>query len=561
MEKTSFSKKSSDTLAQGTSPVNKGNTASEGEPHHGKTKKHLVKAAGIMSLMTLLSRVLGLVRDVVSANRYGTSWQWDSFIYAFMLPNFFRRLVGEGGLSSAFIPVYSEIQHQKGDQEAFYFTNIVGSIIAGSLAVIVGVIGILLTIALQFDFLPPRIVLTVDLLRYFFPYLWFMSIFALGMSILNCNKKFFAPSIGPVVLDIFWIVGVVWVAPKMGSVPENQLRALAWVVLLSGLAQVLMLIPPVLKTGMRFQWAWKPKYEGFQKTINLILPAILGFTIVQVNMLVDMTIGMMAGPGANSALWYGARIMQFPLGMFTIAMGTALLPTLSQQIAAKHYESASKTLSFVLRSVCLIILPCMFGLIILREPVVKMLFERGEFDAVSTARTASVLMYYCVGLWFFSGEKIMAAAFYASQDTRTPVKLGIISMIINIVLNLILMQFMKESGLALATSIASMVEFVLMVYLYHKKVFKFPFGEVLHSFVRILGASIAMGVVAAGSYHLLRNHVFTASDFHHLALAVFSSITAGAAAYLIFCFIFRVPEIREARDWLMKRKRNSPVKP
>ncbi len=513
-----------------------------------------------MSLMTLMSRVLGLIRDVVSANRYGTSWQWDSFIYAFMLPNFFRRLVGEGGLSSAFIPVYSEIQHQKGDQEAFDFANIVGSMIAGGLAVLVGILGVLLTVALQFHFLSEKMTLTIDLLRYFFPYLWFMSMFALGMSILNCNKKFFAPSIGPVILDIFWIVGVVWIAPRMSAVPEKQLQALAWVILISGLVQALMLVPPILKTGMKIKWVWKPKHEGLKKTVDLILPSILGFTIVQVNMLVDMTIGMLAGPGANSALWYGARIMQFPLGMFTIAMGTALLPTLSQQIAAKQFDSANKTLSFVLRSICLIILPCMVGLIVLREPIVQMLFQRGEFDAVSTARTASVLMFYTLGLWFFSGEKIMATAFYASQDTRTPVKLGIISLLTNVALNLILMRPMRESGLALATSLASMGEFALLVYFYNKKVTKFPLAEVLHSFYRIFFASIAMGFTAAGSFYFLRK-IFSGSDFHHLAPAVFGSISIGALSYLGFCFLFHVPELKEAVSWLGRRKKSAPAQP
>lgn len=522
---------------------------------HKDTKKHLVKAAGIVGLMTFLSRVLGMTRDIFTAGRFGTSWQWDSFLYAFMLPNFFRRLVGEGALSSAFIPVYSEILNQKGKEAAFRFANILSTMLAMGLVVFLIIVEIILHFLWKADFLSARLHLTVDLLRIFFPYLFFISLFALGMGILNCHKHFFTPSLGPIILDIVWIVGVIWIVPMISHVPALQLRWLAALLLFSGILQFAVDVPPLYKMGFRYTYIWDVAHEGLKKTYSLLLPAIMGFAIVQLNILLDMFCGYFAGPGANSSLWYGTRLMQFPLGVFGIAMGTVLLPTLSGQVARKEMNEAKKTLSFALRSICLILLPCTVGLIALRFPIVKLLFQRGEFDAVSTARTASVLLFYSIALFSYAGEKLVAAGFFAAQDTHTPVRMGIVSLVINGVLNLLLIKSMAESGLALATAIASIIEFVLLMYYYQKKISALPIREIVGSFLKITAASLAMGIVCWISLSFFQAK-FTGDHTIERLIHVFAPIAISITAFVGFCFLFRVHEVHEAVAFIKNRKKS-----
>ncbi|HLD49710.1 MAG TPA: lipid II flippase MurJ, partial [bacterium] len=288
---------------------------------------------------------------------------------------------------------------------------------------------------------------------------------------------------------------------------------------------------------------------------------IMGFSIVQLNLLVDTACAYFIGPGANSALWYGTRLMQFPLGVFGIAMGTALLPMIANQVARKEMEAAKHTLSFALRAVALILFPCAVGLMVLRVPIVQLLFERGHFDAISTARTASVLFYYSIGLFAYSGEKIVAAGFFAIQDTRTPVIMGIVSLVINAILNVILMPFMKESGLALATSIASIAEFIFLMVIYNRRISPLPLTRITRSVVKILAASAAMGIFCIFVFREF-SVFFPGSGARAMLIRVFGSISISALAYGGFCLLFRVSEIREAWEWMLKRRKTIPaVKP
>ncbi len=561
MKNSSFFGKSSDNVAQAGQAVNQEAPAvpavEGGSEHPHSSKKQLVKAAGVVGFMTLISRVLGMTRDIFTAGRFGTSWQWDAFLYAFMLPNFFRRLVGEGSLSSAFIPVYSETLQKHGKEAAFRFANVLSTLLASGLVVFLLAVEVVLHFLWKADFLDARLHLTVDLLRIFFPYLFFISLFALAMGILNCHKHFFTPALGPIILDLAWIAGVVWIVPHASQIPHIQLRWLAFILLVSGALQFAVDIPPLYKMGFRFRIIWDFAHEGLKKTGRMLIPAILGFAIVQLNMLVDMICAYFAGPGANSSLWYGTRLMQFPLGVFGIAMGTALLPALSHQVARKEIEESKKTLSFALRSMALILLPCMVGLIALRTPIIAMLFERGEFDAVSTARTASVLLFYSIGLYAFAAEKLVAAGFFAAQDTRTPVRMGAASLILNIFFNILLIKPMKESGLALATSLASVAEFVLLVYFYRRQVSDLPMKEINRAISKVLMASLAMGAVAWGSLAVLQR-LIPGNHTHELMIHVFGSMAVSVAAYFAFCFIFRVHEMSEALAYIKNRKKRTP---
>lgn len=518
------------------------------------TKKHLVKASGIMGLMTLSSRILGMIRDILSAKAFGTTWQWDAFVFAFMMPNFLRRVVAEGALTSAFIPIYSELLEKENQERAFRFGNLVITLLGTVILGLILILQVIFQFLLASKTLPENAHFTVDLLRFMFPYLWFICMYAVGMGILNCHRRFFVGSLGPVILDLVWIAGVLWLVPLAGDLPQNQLRVLSWAVLFSGLIQVGAEIPSLKKMGFHYKWTWDLKDPAIQKAWKLILPTMMTFGIVQINLFVDQVLGMTLGSGANSSLWYGSRLMQFPLGVFGIAMGTALLPTLSRQIAAGKTEEAKQSMSFALRSIFLIILPCSVGMIVMSRPIVQLLFERGEFDAASTARTAWVVVFYCIGLFAYAGQKIILAGFYAAQDTKTPVKIGIFDVFLDFTLNITLMQFMRESGLAFATSIAAIVEFYLLIWFYEKKVSIFPHAEVWKSFIRISAASLLMGCMCWFLYEAL-GAVWPSTHLMHQLLRTGVSITLSIFVYLGFCFLFRVHELREAFLWIKNRKK------
>lgn len=517
-------------------------------------KRQLVKAAAVVAVMTLIGRILGLIRDIVSAKTFGTRWQWDAFLYAFMLPNLFRRVVGEGGLTSAFIPVYNEISEKQGKAEAFRFANITITFLACLLLIFILTVEGLLTLLIQIGFQSEMLMLTLELSRILFPYLLFLSLYAIGMGILNSHRHFWIPSLGSAVLDLIWIAAVLWVPVGLAQDYLGRIRWLSYALLVAGMFHVIMEIPPLWKIGFRFQWIWNTGYEGLKKVWRLLLPVALSFAVVQINISVDMTLGMIIGPGANSSLWYGNRLMQFPLGIFALAMGTALLPMLAQQIARGEKDASRRTLSFALRGIFFIILPSTVGLIVLRVPIIQMLFERGEFDAVSTARSAAVLLGYTVGLFAFAGQKIMNSGYYAAHDSRTPMKTAMVSLVSNMMLSLILMVPLKEMGLAVATSISGIIQFGQLVYYYPKKVGEFPFREVMASFVRIMLASLVMGVVCYDSWVLLK-WCFPDTSTKIQIIQVLGSMLIAILAYAGLCFIFHVPEMKEAWEWFRKRKK------
>ncbi|HOW59008.1 MAG TPA: murein biosynthesis integral membrane protein MurJ [Candidatus Omnitrophota bacterium] len=551
---TPLSEKSGDNVTRRATPVNE--VPRPDTAGHRPGKKHLVKAAAVVGLMTLIGRILGLIRDIVSAKAFGTRWQWDAFLYAFMLPNLFRRIAGEGGLTSAFIPVYNEIAEKQSRAEAFRFANITMVFLTCVLLMFILAVEGLLTLLLKIGFQSEMLMLTLDLSRILFPYLLFLSLYALGMGVLNSHRHFWVPALGSAVLDLIWIGAVLWVPAWIGEDYIGRIRWLSYALLLTGVVHVVMEIPPLLRIGFKFQWIWNTGYEGLRKVWRLLLPVVLSFAVVQINITVDMTLGMIIGPGANSSLWYGNRLMQFPLGIFALAMGTALLPMLSQQIARGEKEASRKTLSFALRSIFFIIVPSSVGLVVLRAPIMRMLFERGEFDAVSTARSAAVLLGYTVGLFAFAGQKIMSSGYYAAHDSKTPMKLAVIALLSNIVLNLIFMVPFKEAGLALATSISGIIQFGQLIYFYPKKVGEFPFREVAVSLMRILLASLVMGIFCHFTWVFLKSH-WPGTGTKLQLIQVLGSISVAVFSYVGLCFICHVPEVKEAYAWFIKKNKQT----
>ena len=522
-------------------------------------KSKLLKAAGIIGGLTLVSRILGMIRDIVSAKSFGTTWQWDALIYAFMLPNFMRRLVGEGAVTSAFIPVYAEIKEKQGEAAAFQFGKVIFTLLFWGLVFFLGLLEMVLIFLLKGTLLSPQLTLLCRLLQVLFPYLLFIALSALAMGIQNCHGRFFTANLGPLLLDIVWIAGVLWISPWAGPRAEDRISLLALCLLVSGALQLGVQIPSLLRLGFSPRFLFDYLHPGVRRVAKLLLPAILGFAVMQINILVDMTMGLAVGPGANSSLWYGNRLMQFPLGVFAIAMGTAVLPAVSQHTARQEIEEVKKTLSFALRVIFFIILPATAGLIALRTPIVRLLFERGEFNAVSTARTSFVLLCYTIGLFAYSGQKIIVTGFYSLQDTRTPMKVAVISLLLNIFLNLVLMGPLKEGGLALATSISGIFNFVCLALLFQKRISGFPFREILISSARILAASLAIGWFSWQAFQGISQGVGGGMTFRLLA-GVFGSIGISLPVYAGICFVLRAPEIHDLIQWVRSPRQREVTK-
>ncbi|MFH1384989.1 MAG: murein biosynthesis integral membrane protein MurJ [Candidatus Omnitrophota bacterium] len=477
-------------------------------PQHEHTKKTLVKAAGVVSASTLLSRMSGLVRDVISAHFFGVSRVWDAFVYAFMIPNLLRRLIGEGALSSAFIPVYTQILNQKGKKEAERVANIVFSLLVTVLGGFLFCTHWIIKILLHYVTFSDKVTLALNLLLILFPYIFFLSLVALFMGISHCHKRFFIPSLTPLLLNIVWIGTIILFCSRGDTSPQEKITILAWGVLVAGFAQLVVNGIPLVRSGFSLRYIFDFKHPALVHVLHLMIPAALGFSITQLNIFVDLNLAFLLGDGANSALWYGNRLMQFPLGVFGIAMGTALLPTISHHVAKNNIDGLKSTLSFSLRSVFLIVIPASVGLIVLREPIVRLLFERGAFDSVATQRTAMTLLCYCLGLFAYSGIKLVVSAFYSLQDAKTPVKIGLVCMVLNLIGNIIFMQFLREAGLALATALSSTVNFILLIVLLRKKIGSFEGSRILSLFVRALGISVLMGITTHFFFIAYVPHIF-----------------------------------------------------
>lgn len=420
--------------------------------------------------MTLLSRVFGLLRDITLATFFGASGGTDAFLVAFKIPNFMRRLFGEGAFSLAFVPVFSEYR-EKHDKAALKdLVNHVAGTLGGFLLVL-SILGMVFAPALVYLFAPGftsntgQLQLTADLLRITFPYIFFIALVAFSGGILNSYHQFAIPAFTPVLLNICLIASAFFLAPYF----DEPLMALAWGVAIAGITQLLLQFPALLKLGLMPMPKIKRGHEGVKKIAILMIPAIFGSSVAQINLLLDTVIASFLVTGSVTWLYYSDRLLEFPLGVLGIAIATVILPTLSQQHARASTEQFNQTLNWALRLVALITIPACAGLFILAGPILASLFEYGKFSAHDTYFSSLSLMAYMLGLPALIVIKILAPGFYARQDTRTPVRIGIIAMVCNMFLNilfvvpLVFMDYQAPHvGLALATSLSAYINAMLL---------------------------------------------------------------------------------------------------
>lgn len=425
--------------------------------------RRLLKSTGVVSIMTFLSRIFGLIRDMVFATMFGATDKMDVFIVAFRIPNFLRRLFAEGGFSQAFVPILSEYKTQREQDDVKALVDQTAATLGGIL-IIVSVIGVLAAPALIWLFapgfhnMPEKQALAGEMLRITFPYIFFISLTAFAGSVLNAYKQFAIPAFTPVLLNLSLISCALWLAPKM---PE-PIIALAVGVLIAGLSQLFLQFPFLFRLGLFPKPGLNRDREGVKRIIKLMIPALFATSIVQINLLVDTIIASFLQNGSISWLYYSDRMVEFPLGVFGIALATVILPSLSEKHAQANPKAFSNMLDWGLRWVFLIGLPAAVGLALLALPIMTTVFQHGEFTSDSSLNSAKSLMAYALGLPAFILIKILSAGFFSRQDTKTPVKYGAITMFVNIFVSLALVFPLQHVGLALATAITAWLQAILL---------------------------------------------------------------------------------------------------
>ncbi len=458
--------------------------------------RKLLKSTGAVGGMTLVSRITGLARDVVFAYVMGSGLVADAFFVAFRIPNFFRRIFGEGAFSQAFVPVFAEYRERRSASEAQAFTEHM----AGRLGVILlglTVLGILAApavvamIAPGFLDNPEQFKLTVESLRITFPYLLFISLVAMSAGILNTCGHFAAPAATPILLNLALIAAAFWLVPGLG----NAAIGLSCGVLIAGILQLGFQIPFLKRVGYVPYPKVRPKNEGVTRVFRLMLPAIFGVSVAQINLLVNTLLASFLVTGSISWLYYSDRLMEFPLGVFGIALATVILPTLSKLHACGEHEPFSHLMDWSLRWVFLLGVPASVGLIALAGPMMTTLFQYGATTPDDVRMMSKSLVAFAAGLLGFVLVKVLAPGFFARQDTKTPMRIAVTAMGVNIVLSLLFIIPLAHVGLALAISIAAWVNAGLLYRALRQRGIYEPVAGWTPHLRRILTASAVMGGV------------------------------------------------------------------
>jgi putative peptidoglycan lipid II flippase len=518
---------------------------------HAENSK-VAKAAGVVGMATMLSRIFGFLRDMVVAAFFGAGLVTDAFFVAFRIPNMLRRLLGEGSLTVSFVPVFTEYLNKRTREEALELANVTFTalsiiLVAVSLAGVLFSPLIVTIMAPGFTKFPDQYALTVFLNRLMFPYIFFICLVALCMGILNSLRHFAAPALSPVVLNICMILACLFLRDWFAE----PIVALAVGVMIGGVAQLAMQWPFLIRMGVRLKLSFAFRNAGLRRIGILMVPAFFGAAIYQINIFVATILASLLPKGSVSYLYYADRIVELPLGVFAIAIGTAALPSFSEQVAKGYLEDFKRSISFSLRLIFFISIPAMIALIALREPIISLLFQRGEFTVDSTVLTAQALLYYAVGLWAYSAVRVIVSAFYSLQDTKWPMKAAVVALVVNILMSLLLMTPLKHGGLALATSIASAVNVTMLAVILKRKIGTYLEPQFYWSLFKIILASLVMwGVILLLEYFLpwdIRGP-FNAR-FRFLAAAIFS----GGASFLIASYLFKCPEMMSVAGMVKKR--------
>ncbi len=517
----------------------------ETEKDASGTGSKLLRSGAVVSAMTMLSRVLGLVRDIVIAIFIGATANADAFFVAFKVPQFLRRLFAEGAFSQAFVPVLADYK-QRGSVEAVQLlVNRVAGVLGGSLLLLTSLMVVgapLITALFAPGFIgdPVKYSLTSDMIRITFPYLFLISMTGFCGAVLNSYGQFAVPAFTPVWLNLSLIAGAVWVSPQL----SEPVFALAWAVLLAGVIQLLFQLPFLARKGLLPRPQWHTQDEGVQQIMTLMLPALFGVSVSQINLMFDTIIASFLPTGSVSWLYYSDRLMELPLGVFGIAIATVVLPNLSRFQAAAADKDFAETLDWGVRAVLLIALPASVALVLLAEPILLTLFQYGALTVADVSMAVLSLRAYSLGLLAFMLIKVLAPGYYARKDMKTPVSIGIKAMVANMLLNIILvLPFyhywnIGHVGLALATSLAAFLNAGLLFSgLYRQGIYQFQRGW-FGFIIRLIIATAAMALLLG----LLQEEtaLWLSWGWQRRALELAILCVAGLVSYLLILWLLGV---------------------
>ncbi|MBI2082824.1 MAG: murein biosynthesis integral membrane protein MurJ [Deltaproteobacteria bacterium] len=510
----------------------------------------ITKRVGVVSFFTILSRITGLFRDMAIAYGFGTKMVADAFFVAFRLPNLLRRLFAEGALTVAFVPIFSESLRRSPD-EARQVSNATWSLMTAILCVVSG-LGILLSpllvrlTAWGFTADPEKFQLTIFLTRVMFPYILLVSLAALAMGVLNSLKHFAVPASSSIFMNLGVIVGALGIVHLF----DPPVTGLAVGVLLGGVLQLVVHFPVMRRFGFLPRLSWNPHHPGVMKIVRMMGPASFGAAVYQFNVIITTLLASFLPEGSVSYLWYADRIMEFPLGIWGVALATVLLPSLSDHAADRDDRALKDTFQYGLRMVFFLTLPAAGGLLVLGRPIVQLLFEHGTFTATSTLHTTQALTFFAIGLPFISAVRVTTNAFYSLQDARTPVRIAIASMAINLILSLILMGPLRHNGLALAISLSSVFNFSLQLWYFRKKVGPLGLRKIIRGLLKTSASTAIMMLILFILYLEIVPFVLDLSAM----FLVFGLIVLGVVLFFGIEWLLGGEEIREILQVVRRRR-------
>jgi putative peptidoglycan lipid II flippase len=514
----------------------------------------MLKSSGGIALATLTSRVLGMVREMVYFSFMGVSWINDTFQVAFQIPNLFRRLLGEGALTAAFIPIFKEKEKLEGEGEMWRAANAVisGLVIVATVVTAVAMLGISLALAAH-DF-AAKTELMLQLLRVMFPYMVLVCLAAAFMGMLNARGHFFIPALSATMLNVVMIASVLWLAPLMGGEMSHKIFALAIGVLAAGVAQALFQLPSLWSEGFRYRWVPPWRDETVRRVVYKMIPGAIGVAAFQINVAVVQTFSFWVSSGIVSSFNGAVRLMELPQGMFGISLATYLLPTLSSLATDKKFPEFRASLREGISTLVFMNLIASIQLVILAEPIIRLLFEHGAFDAEATQRVTVALTYLAPGLIAFSTVNILARAFYALGDTRTPMKISIACLALNLVFSVALVFPLHQAGLGLSNTATSIVNVSLLAWTLRRKLNSLGMAPLLRSLPALAFCGLLAGTTALWGLRAWESLI----GHHSLALkigAVFVPAAASALVYFGSALLLNLPAAREIVGLLFAKLR------
>jgi putative peptidoglycan lipid II flippase len=519
----------------------------------------LARSAGLISIATLTSRLLGLVREAVLARYFGASasMQMDAYNVAFRVPNLLRDLFAEGAMTAAFVPAFTRTIAGQGREQAWRLGNQVINaliLITGALVVVGVLLAGPITTAMvpEYSRIPGKLELTTDLTRIMLPFLTMVAVAVAMMGMLNSLHRFFIPSLAPAMFNVATILSVIAFVPLAEYLGIQPIMAVALGTLLGGIGQVIVQWPTLRKEGFRYRLATRFDSPELRNVFRMMIPGTLGVAAVNINVLVNTYLAHELEQGAVSWLGFAFRIMYLPIGLFGVSIATAALPDVSRQAAAEDLAAIRRTVSGAVRMMLMLNVPAFVGLVALAGPIVALIFQRGEFSTYDTQATATVLMFYAPGLIGYSAVKIASPTFYSLRDSRTPVVVSVLSVAANLVMNIVFVRRLGVGGLALGTSLAALFNAGALLWLLRRRIGGLEGGRVAIAFIKITMASIVMGVVAMTASHWLEGAMPGDGELQK-AIRVFTAIGLGIVVLVAAARLLRIEEFTEATTRVMRR--------